>query len=160
MHIRPATATDLPALAEVFEQSVRAIAPSHYSPAQVDAWATTPQQGDRFPQLIQTAQTLVAEEGDRILGFAGLRADGYVTAVYVRGEVARRGIASQLMETLLAIALQNKLTSLRVEASEFSKPLFEKFGFAVYGQETVSRSGVLFQRYLMRRDLSLDARTD
>jgi hypothetical protein len=44
------------------------------------------------------------------------------------------------------------------EASEFSRPLFEKFGFSVVETEVVNRSGVRFERFRVERPAGLAIR--
>ena len=43
--------------------------------------------------------------------------------------------------------------SLRTEASQFSRPLFERYGWRVVAPETITIAGVSFERYLMHKAL-------
>jgi putative acetyltransferase len=152
MQIRSATAADIPQLADLFEQSVRAIAPARYTREQVDAWASTPHNRDRFQTFILSATTVVAEDSatQTLLGFGSIHATGYLSALYVRHDCTRQGIGSRLLAALIAIAQTQNADVLFTEASEFSRPLFARFGFVVYDTEEVERNGIRFHRYLMR----------
>jgi putative acetyltransferase len=158
MQIRLATADDIPQLADLFEQSVRAIAPTHYTAEQVEAWASTPQNRDRFETFILGAITFVAEDPttQTLLGFGSVHSTGYLSALYVSPVCTRQGIGSRLLTTLINIAQTQNADSLFTEASEFSRPLFSRFGFVVYDTEDVARNGVQFRRYLMQRTLRND----
>ena len=63
----------------------------------------------------------------------------------------RQGIGSALLGAVLARAAEREIERLYTEASEFSRPVFERFGFRVTSVETVERRRVSFQRYRMER---------
>lgn len=155
MIIRIATSDDIPDLAAIFVHAVTTLAPEYYTPEQVQAWAATPQDSDRFQHWLQNGQVWVAQEGDRILGFVGLMDDGLVSALFVHGDYGRQGIGSRLLSTALAWAQQHHFPNLRAEASELSRPLFAKFGFHTDATETVTRGGVVFHRALMSYTMPL-----
>ncbi|MEB3267811.1 MAG: GNAT family N-acetyltransferase [Leptolyngbya sp.] len=151
--IRRATAADQPGLARLFYETVMHNGPQHYTEAQTAAWAKAALDPIRFAQLLAAGTTFVmAADGD-LLGFAGLAADGHVTALYVRGDRLGQGLGSQLMQTLLDYAQAEGILRLYAEASEFSLGLFLKFGFRQFDTEVVKREGVEFQRYLVERHL-------
>lgn len=64
------------------------------------------------------------------------------------------------MQRLIAEAESRGLQELTTEASEFSKPLFEKFGFAVCNLEYTHFKGVDFTRYAMRKFKEPRSRAD
>lgn len=148
MRLRRAETADIPELARLYRETVAAIAPSRYSPTQTQAWASFADDPD-FRHFITEATTWVATDETGILGFAGLHPSGRISAVYVRCDRIRRGIGSQLLQTLLHEARRLQLARLYAEASEFSLGLFLKFGFRITGLETVERQGVEFRRYLV-----------
>jgi putative acetyltransferase len=155
--IREATAADVPALAALYADAVRAAGPAYYDPAQVDAWAAFADE-PRFRRFVLDPLTLVAEnmgagaEGG-IIGFAGLRKDGHVTALYVHPDRMRSGIASALLRAVVERAEAQGLRRLTTDASKVSRPVFARHGFRVEAVETVERRGATFERYRMVRDL-------
>lgn len=151
MNIRIGEESDIPALSELYQTTVLAVAPQRYSPEQTQAWASLALDIDSFRQFILTATTLIAEDETGILGFAGIAQDGHVTAVYVKSDRIRQGIGSTLMQEILEYAHLYKIKRLYAEASEFSLGLFQKFGFHIYDFEIVDRKGVKFKRYLVER---------
>ena len=50
-------------------------------------------------------------------------------------------------------AIADGVMSLRTEASQFSRPLFERYGWRVVAPETITIAGVSFERYLMHKAL-------
>lgn len=150
IHLRQATAADLPALSHIYAHAVRTLGPQQYDAAQVAAWAAFAE-AEGFRRFILDATTFVAEADGVVVGFAGLADDGHVTALYVHGDYGRQGIGSALMAAVLARARAMGVERLYVEASTFSRPVFETFGFVQYAVEHVVRDGVPFERYLMRR---------
>ncbi|MBW4565978.1 MAG: GNAT family N-acetyltransferase [Mojavia pulchra JT2-VF2] len=151
MNIRIAEQSDISALAELYQTTVLAIAPGHYSPEQTQMWASFASDRDTFGQFILKATTFIATDEMGILGFAGITEDGHVTSAYVRSNCIRQGIGSTLMQKILEYAHRHEIRRLYAEASEFSLGLFQKFGFHIYDTEIVDRQGVKFRRYLVER---------
>ncbi|HSM81436.1 MAG TPA: GNAT family N-acetyltransferase [Nodosilinea sp.] len=153
MHLRTATAADLPALAALFRETVLVNGPQHYTAAQTEAWAAVDAASPGFRQLILGVTTYLAADDTGIVGFAGIGDDGYVASAYVRHDCLHRGIGSLLMQAVLTHAQEKATPRLYAEASEFSLGLFTKFGFSQYDTEVVERHGVAFTRYLVERVL-------
>jgi putative acetyltransferase len=159
VEIRPAIATDVPQLADLYYQTVQTLGPQHYTPAQVAAWSAFSLDLPAFAPFILDATTYVAEiaiasapqRSPQLLGFAGIAQDGHVTALYVRPEVGRCGLGSRLLQAVIDCSQTKGIERLYAEASRFSLPLFEKFGFVQYDTETVIRAGETFERYLVER---------
>ena len=120
-----------------------------YATEALEAWAQFSQR-PQFRQFILENDTLVAEGGGEILGFAGLDASGRVASLYVSPKYARQGIGSMMLSAVLDHGRKGGLSSFHTEASEMSRPLFERFGFAVTECETVERRGVQIHRYIMK----------
>ena len=150
--IRARVAADGPALARIYRQAIQGLGPSRYTSAQVSAWAGFAADPEAFAAWLDGATTLVAVDADdRPLGFAGLEPGGRVASLFVVPAAARRGIGQALLRRLLAEAGGRGLRQLTAEASAFSRPLFERFGFELVGVERVALRGVAFERYAMRR---------
>ncbi len=151
IQIRYAQQADVPALADLYYQSVLATAPQAYTPAQTAAWAAFATDLPQFQRFILGVTTYVATKANAIVGFAGIGATGHVASLYVHPHFARQGIGSLLLQTVVQHAQNQHLPRLYAEASEFSLGVFQKFGFAHYQTETVDRKGVRFTRYLVER---------
>jgi putative acetyltransferase len=153
MHFRLATDDDLPALAALYSNTVRTLGPALYTADQVRVWSASPDHAERFRGFILEAHTLVAltEASPLPLGFAGLEPDGRIASLYVRADHCRQGIGSALLAALIEKAAADGLSKLRTEASKFSRPVFERFGFELDEVERGLHHGVPFARFLMSR---------
>ncbi|MEC4894476.1 MAG: GNAT family N-acetyltransferase [Oscillatoria sp. PMC 1051.18] len=151
MIIRVATNSDILELGKLYTDSVLHLAPQYYSDQQVQMWASFPSQRESFAKFILEPTTFIIQEAETILGFSGIANDGHIASVYVHYNYLRKKIGSRLLATVLEYAQSNKIKRLYAEASEFSKPLFAKFGFEIYATEQVERNGVLFERYLVQK---------
>jgi putative acetyltransferase len=150
MTIRRATAQDVPALAALYESTVRAMGPSRYSPQQVEVWASFARE-PAFADFVLTAATFVAECRGAPVGFCGLLSTGRIASLYVSERYSRRGIAGDLLRRVIRHAQARRILSVHTEASEFSRPVFVRNGFVLDAVEQVERGGVCFHRYRMVR---------
>jgi putative acetyltransferase len=155
--IRPYVDSDLPLLAELYEQTVRRWAPSLYSPAQVEAWATMPRNAERFFDMVAVPRTFVAvDESDLPLGFGGIEPAGRIASLYVAADHVRQGVGSLLLKYLIRDASMHRMDEIWSEASQFSRPLFERHGFCTTKTEVVNYNGATFERWIVRRQLQPD----
>lgn len=150
--IRPASASDLPAILEIYNRSVE-VETASFDVEPVDlanrqAWLAA--HGGDFP-------VLVAERDWRVIGYASLSRynpkPAYdVTAelsVYVAEAHRRRGVARRLCEAILERAENSGLAtvvSLVTSENEASLRMHEQLGFRVVG--TLHRCGRKFGRLL------------
>jgi ribosomal-protein-alanine N-acetyltransferase len=102
---------------------------------------------------------LVAESGDRILGYVGMMSvldEGYISNVAVAPDCRRQGIAKALISALLQRAEQRELSFVTLEVRASNAPaiaLYESFGFAPVGRrkgyyEAPKEDAVLMTRFL------------
>lgn len=150
MRIRTATQHDVPALRELYRDSVLSQAPAVYTAEQTEAWARSAD-SPQLARLILDSTTFVAETDDRITGFCTVQSDGRIALLYVHGEFSRRGIGSALLRWALMHADFSQARALYAEASELSLPLFERFGFELAETERSDWNGVEFLRYKVRK---------
>lgn len=158
--IRQATAADLPAILEIYNDViVNTTAVYDYNPhtlAMRQQWFETKQQ-QGFP-------VFVAEENGEILGFSSIgpfrawAAYQYTVenSIYVAAAARGRGIAKLLMPPLIAAARQLKLHTMvaGIDASnEASIALHKKFGFTEVAH--FKEVGYKFNRWLDLKFLQL-----
>jgi putative acetyltransferase len=153
LRIRPATRHDLPALREVYRDAVVSAPRGPYTEEQLRAWARAAQSQQLRGILLENF-TCVAEIEERIVGLCTVEPDGRIALLYVRGAFSRRGIASDLLSATLERAELPPGTILYAEASEFSLPLFRRFGFVLVETERSLWNGVEFFRYKVRKPSS------
>ncbi len=155
VRLRPYAAADRIAVAAIYRQAIRHLGRQHYTRDQVRAWAGHADDESTFSRWLDDASTTVAIDPELgVVGFGGIDAHGRITSVFVSPSVMRRGVASTILDALLQQARASGFEQLTTEASEFSRPLFERFGFRVTGIEKLVFRGVDFSRYTMRADLA------
>ena len=148
--MRPADEDDLPALRRIYAAAVTSIGPADYTAKQVAVWrafADAPE----FSEFVLAVDSYVAEVGSDTVGFCGVSKAGHVASLYVDPVHTSRGIATQLLEWVLARHPAPTSGRYFAEASRFSRRVFERCGFREFGRDRIVRGGVEFERILLER---------
>jgi putative acetyltransferase len=156
MELRPYRDEDCGATRAVFERAVRLTASGDYSPEQVEAWAPSDfGSSDLADWGVERAAalTVVAAEGDELLGFSDLVDGRLIDMLYVDPAASRRGIATALLTEIVSLARAAGASEIETYASLTARPTFERHGFAVIEQNTVYVRGVSMTNFRMRRPL-------
>ncbi len=156
MALRRYEPSDLPAIVAVFQRSVREFASRDYSPAQVEVWAPEPADFDAWARRLATGVVFVSEREGQVAGFARIDATGELDLLYVDPRFQRRGVATELLTALVAVAKRNAVTRLAANVSITARPFFEHAGFRLLRSQTVERGGVMLENFRMER--AVDAR--
>ena len=157
--IRAYEPRDAVGLADVFFRSVRQVALSEYTAAQVRAWAPEP----RTPEWAHAEASdgrlvLVAIKCRcRPVAYIDLERDGHINRLFCAPEAAGQGIASRLYDAVEAAAREQGIRSLFTEASELARRLFERKGFTVVERQDLVVRGVPIHNYRMAKALDLTA---
>jgi putative acetyltransferase len=157
--IRAYAPRDAADLADVFFRSVRQVALSAYTAAQVKAWAPEPRTAEwAHGEAIDGRLVLVAANADdRPVAYIDLEPNGHIDRVFCAPEAAGQGIASRLYDAVEAAAREQGIRSLFTEASELARRLFERKGFAVVERQDLVIRGVAIHNYRMAKALDLTA---
>ena len=92
---------DLDEILQLFYDTVHTVNAKDYTPGQLDAWADGRADREAWDRSFREHDTLVALEGDRIVGFADMDGSvGYLDRLYIHKEYQGRGIASALCDRL------------------------------------------------------------
>ena len=144
---------DLPAVIELFRDTIRRVNVRDYTPAQVQAWA---------PDEIDPAKwrsfagryAIVAESHDRLVGFADLETDGHLDRFFVHADTQRQGVGRAMLHELIDEAVRLALPRIFAEVSITAKPFFERHGFVVLVEQSVEVRGERLTNYRMERSLT------
>ena len=80
--------------------SISSLCRSHYTPAQIEAWAG-PKRAEHYEPLIRDLIVFVMEEGDDIVAFAALdNTTADIRALYVAPEFVGHGVGSMVLDAL------------------------------------------------------------
>jgi len=151
MKLRPYHPDDLPALAQLYRDTIHAVARKDYTQVQVDAWA--PEQIDlgRWREKLSNEEVLVAEEAGSIVGFCSWDQTGYLDFLYLHRGHQRQGVATALY-TAAEQALRAKgLTRLHTQASVTAQPFFVRQGYRVVKHQLVNVRGVELPNAVMEK---------
>lgn len=154
--IRTYEPRDAADVADVFFRSVRQVAISDYTPAQVSAWAPEPRTPEWAHQWAGDGRLvlLATDENDRAVAFIDLEPDGHIDRLFCAPEAAGQGIASRLYEAMEAAARQQQISRLYTEASELARRFFARKGFVVLERQDMVIRGVPIHNYKMAKALA------
>jgi putative acetyltransferase len=153
MRIRPYVDGDAAATLDVYLRAVRGTASRDYTPEQIAAWAPDDLDPERWAARRAAASTVVAVEGERVIGFADLLDEGHIDMTFVVPEFGGRGVASALLAAVVDTARSRGLRRLTVRASITARPFFERRGFVLDEELQVELDGVLLATNAMSREL-------
>jgi len=149
--IRRATPDDALAIATLYHHTVKKINSRDYAPTQIEAWAGETPDEEKWRERQTHRTTFVDEHNGTIRGFAELKENGHIDAVYVDADCQRLGIASALLDEIEKEAVARGVTSLSTEASITAQPFFAKRGFETVAAQDVEYRGQVFRNYRMRK---------
>lgn len=135
-------------LANLFYETVHSVNIRDYTEAQVNAWATGKIDPEKWNRSFEEHYSIVALDGNRIIGFGDMDKSGYLDRLYVHKNYQRKGIASAICNELER-SVKGGIT---VHASVTAKPFFEKRGYKVVKEQQVVRNGILLTNYVMRKE--------
>lgn len=129
------------------------IAASHYSPAQLCAWAPEAPDPERYRARAADGRlTLVATDaGDAPIAYGDLEADGHIDHLYCRPDAAGTGVTAALYAEIEAEARARGIARLYTEASEPARRFFLKRGFAVVERNDFEIAGVAIYNMRMEK---------
>lgn len=148
MKIRAYQSADCKELTGLFYHTVHTINARDYTKEQLDVWATGQVDLERWDQSLRAHFSLVAVEGETIVGFGDLdAAEGYLDRLFVHADYQGKGIAAALCSQLESASHG----TIRTHASITAKPFFEKRGYRVVRKQQVERQGVFLTNYVMEK---------
>jgi len=152
--IREAEAGDAARIVEIHARSVRALCSGDYTAEQIDAWI-----GKRTPEemalRIAMHPFFVADHNGKLTGYATYNVNSSeLLSIYVDPDFARQGVASALMNELLADARSKGLATLWLDASFTAVPFYETVGFVRIMETTHIFRGVPLECVRMEMPLT------
>ncbi|WP_442753982.1 GNAT family N-acetyltransferase [Methylocystis sp. JAN1] len=152
--LRPFLPGDAPTLAALFRASVEELAAEDYSDDQREAWASAADDEEVFAAKLANALTIVALVGGEIAGFASLKDNTLLDMLYVRPDLARRGVGSSLADAAEKLAGARGTKKLTVEASDAARDFFAARGYVAQSRNTVTIGGEWLGNTTMTKDLA------
>ncbi|MBI2731533.1 MAG: GNAT family N-acetyltransferase [Sphingobacteriales bacterium] len=131
MLIRKATEQDIPAITQLFTETIEAVNSRDYNAEQVKVWSEGHTYTERWIKSLSAQYFIVAVNDEIITGMGSITPEGYLDLLYVHKDYQGRGVASALVDELLARASLNNLSIVTSGVSITAKPFFEKKGFTI-----------------------------
>lgn len=151
--VRKGQINDLTELQKLFVDTITTICASDYDKQQIEAWTSSVENKKRWDEILTKQFILVAQDQDKIVGFATLDNGNYFDLLYVHKDYQRQGIAQRLLYDIEAEARQVKQPELTSDVSKTAKPFFEKNGFKTTEEQTNIRQGIKIINYKMIKQL-------
>jgi len=151
--VRKGQLNDLTELQKLFVDTITTICASDYDKQQIEVWTSSVENKQRWYEIITKQFILVAQDQNKIVGFATLDNGNYFDFLYVHKEHQRQGIAQQLLYDIEAEARRLEQTVLTSDVSKTAKPFFEKKGFKTLQEQTNIRQGVELINFRMIKHL-------
>jgi putative acetyltransferase len=154
MHLRPFRADDLPALTQLFHDTIHTVAAAHYSAEQRAAWAPAQPDLERWRAKLAAEITVIAEDASAIVGFCSWTPDGYLDFLFVHHAHQGRGIARALCAEAERDLAGRGVRRIHTQASVTAQPFFLRQGFRVVQPQTVRVRGVDLPNAVMEKLLA------
>lgn len=112
--IRAATIDDIPALKQLFRDTILFINSRDYSQEEVADWASCGEDDSRWEYLISSLHFVVAQyERSGLAGFASVSDAGYLHSMFIHRDFQRQGVAALLYREVERYALVKGIRTLR-----------------------------------------------
>jgi putative acetyltransferase len=122
--------------------------------AQLNAWApSVPDAAKWLPTLTEFDTYLAIDASGDAVAWIAMTPTGYIDMQFCLPEVAGRGAAGQLYETVERLAKERGLSRMTAHASLLAQPFFAKRGWRVENHEMHVRNGVGIPRAEMSKEL-------
>lgn len=148
MVIREYQPLDCEVLAELFYNTVHTVNVKDYTKEQLNVWATGIVDLEKWNQSFEEHYSLVATDGEVIIGFGDINKAGYLDRLYVHSDYQRKGIATAICNQLEQ-AVQGSIVT---HASITARPFFEKRGYRVIEEQQVERQGIFLINFVMEKE--------
>ncbi len=148
LELRPYNSEDLPAILNLFYNTVHTVNARHYTPEQLSAWADGRPDALVWDTSLRAHHSLVAWLDGIIVGFGDMDETGYLDRLYVHADHLGQGIATALCDALEGASAASSFTT---HASITARPFFERRGYRVVQEQQVERHGVLLTNYVMEK---------
>lgn len=149
--LRDYTPADIPAIAELFRGTVHRVNSRDYSPEQVQAWAPTGLDVERWTSRLAPLNVILAERDGGLAGFASWRPDGYFDHLYTHADHQNRGVATALVREVEHRMREAGVAFAFTDASITARPFFERRGYRVVREQSVLCRGVPLTNYRMEK---------
>lgn len=153
INLRNARAEDLPEITTIFRETIRHVNSKDYNPLQIAVWSAAADDTERWLKRISDYYFQVAEQNDRVVGFAYLSAPNYFGGLFVNKDLQGKGIATTLLNDIEAKAKENGHDTIESDVSITALPFFEKHSYKVERKQRKLVKGMVFENFIVSKTL-------
>ncbi len=153
--LRAAVFDDIPAIVEMYRQTVHAVNTADYTPAQIKVWADGAVNYPRWEKAINEQYFVVAEIESKLAGFSSIAKDGYLDFMYVSKDYQRCGVASTLLKEIERKSEEQKNPEIYSHVSKTAKGFFLKMGYEHKEDLRDMYKGTIFINALMVKNITV-----
>ncbi len=153
MDVRSYRPEDAGPASHLFHRAVREGARLKYSEEQVRAWSPEDSVSPGWSDRLSTAETVVAEDTEGLMGFMSMTPDGYLDLAFVAPEHMGQGISDTIYAVLEGRARAQGVPVLSTQASLLAEPFFARHGWRVTRRQEVEMRGVVLKNAWMEKRL-------
>ena len=153
MLIRKATEEDIPAITQLFKETIEAVNSKDYCEEQIKIWSAGYTYTDRWINRLTSQYFIVAVIDEVVTGFGSMTKEGFLDILYIHKDYQGKGLASALVDELFANASKNNLSIVTSDVSITAKPFFERKGFTVVTPQRKMVGEMEFLNYKMGKKL-------
>ena len=135
MIIRKGQLEDLTELRFLFVETIKSVCKTDYNSEQIEVWTYSIKNKERWIEIMINQLVLIAQIGNKIVGFTSLAYGNYIDLLYVHKDYQGQGIAHKLYTNIENVAIQQGQTELKSDVSKTAKTFFEKVGFELIRNE-------------------------
>ncbi|MBL1219737.1 GNAT family N-acetyltransferase [Chryseobacterium sp. L7] len=154
MIIRKGNFSDLAAMRRLFTDTISSVCKNDYNTDQINAWKSGADNDERWLKVMEHQLVMVAEIKGQITGFCTLDHGNYIDLLFVHKDFQHQGIAGKLYTFIEREARHQNQKVLTADVSKTARPFFEKMGFMVITEQTVSVKGTDLINYQMQKELN------
>lgn len=137
----------------LFAETITYVCKDDYTNEQLAVWKSGVENEERWQKVMEDQLILVALHGDKTVGFCTLDQGNYIDLLFVHKDYQHQGIAQALYTQIEQKAIQQEESKLSADVSKTAKPFFEKMGFKVNAEQTVTVKGIDLINYKMSKSL-------
>lgn len=152
--LRPFLPADAATLAALFRASIEVLTAEDYDEDQRAAWMSAADDETAFASRLADALTIVALVDGEIAGFASLKDKEIFDMVYVRPDMARRGVGTALVDAIEKLAGARGTTTISVDASDAARDFFAARGYVGQSRNTNTIAGQWLGNTTMTKELT------
>lgn len=152
--IRQVTEQYIPALQELFRNTVLYVNSKDYTPEEVADWASCGEDVQHWKELLTRHHFLAAlDRQGQIIGFSSMNVEGYMHSLFVHKDWQGKGVATRLLVETEKIAREYGVQRIWAKVSITAKPFFEKHGYRIIKEQKAKANRLYLTNYVMEKTI-------